>query len=83
MPFSTNCFRFLEYDGQCGRSALVAVGRGCDGDQSELELLTITQLCGESSDSCSGIHALVESGPIQLGDRGFAFSYMTSMTDPL
>lgn len=29
LPFSTNCFRFPEYDGQCGRSALVAVGRGC------------------------------------------------------
>lgn len=29
MPFSTNCFRFPEYDGQNGRSILVAVGRGC------------------------------------------------------
>lgn len=33
------------------------------GDQSELELRMITQLCGESSDSCSGIDTLVESGP--------------------
>lgn len=36
---------------------------GAVGDQSELELRMITQLCGESSDSCSGIDALVESGP--------------------
>jgi len=55
-----------------------AVVSAHDGDQSELELLMITQLCGESSDSCSGIHALVESGPIQAVGRGFALSYMTS-----
>lgn len=52
-------------------------------DQSELEQRLITQLCGESSDSCcSVIDALVESGPIQLGGTGCVLSHLKSLTSP-
>ncbi len=55
---------------KCGQSLPVAVGRAQAGDQSELEPLMITQLYGESSDSCcSGIDALLNQVHAPGGHR--------------